>query len=84
MAASIAFDVAGCVQMASFLVSSLSEVVVILWTRAFRDVGAGLLSGIFSDMSVTVKMAGAEIPLGTDVCGVVWCFLRGVIVLWRP
>jgi hypothetical protein len=35
-------------------------------------------------MSVTFKMAGNENPLGTGVCGVVWCFLHGVIVLWRP
>jgi hypothetical protein len=70
--------------MVAFLLSSLSDVVVILWTHSFRDVGAGLLSGIFSDMALTVKMAGAENPLGTGVCGFVWCFSHRLIVLWRP
>ena len=84
MTGSLAFDVAGNVKMVLFWVSSLSDVVFVLWTHAFRDVGAGLLPGIFSDMPVTVKMAGAGNPLGTGVFGVVWCFLHGVIVLWRP
>jgi len=83
VAGSIALDVAGSVQMVAFLVCSFSDVVV-LWMHAFRDLGAGLVSGIFSDMAVTSKMAGTENPLGTGVCGVVWCFLYGVIVLWRP
>lgn len=72
MTGTIAFDVAGSVQMVASLVSSLSDVVVMLWTRAFRDVGAGLLSGIISDLAVTVKMAGAQNPLCTSVCGAVW------------
>ena len=84
MAGSVAFEVAGTFQMVAFLVSSLSDVVAILWMHAFRNVGAGLLSGIFSDVALTVKMAGAENPLCTGVCGVVWCFLHGLIILWRP
>jgi len=84
VAGSIAFDFAGSVQMVTSLVSNLPAIVVVLRTHAFRDVGTELLSGIFSDMALTVKLAASENPLGTGVCGVVWCFLHGVIVLWRP
>jgi hypothetical protein len=57
--------------MVAFLVSGFTDVVVVLWMHAFRDVGAGLLSGLFSDMAVSVKMAGAENPFVSKVCGVV-------------
>jgi hypothetical protein len=70
--------------MVGILVSNLTVVVVKFWVHAFRDVGAGLMSGIFSDMAVTVKMAGAKIPFVSRVCRFVWCFWHGVIVLWRP
>jgi hypothetical protein len=67
---SIAPDVTGIVTTVVFVVL-ISIDVVVLGIHAFRDVGAGLLSGIFLGSAVAVKMAGGDNSFVSIVFGVV-------------